>query len=83
MKKKGIKKVSIKMKNKMAHSRRSCEDCFKEFHGGKLHGRKHCQSNKEGKWSAVIFTANLNLSTGSSASYGYGGVRGVWGSPWF
>lgn len=71
------------MKNKMAHSRRSCAGSFEESQGGNLHGRRHCQSNIEGKRSAVTSAANLSLTTGSSASCGYGGKRGVGGSPWF
>lgn len=63
------------MKNKMAHSRRSCAVPSRNSRW-ELACKKTLQSNMEGKWSAVTCTANLSLTTGSSASCGYGGKRG-------
>lgn len=62
MEKKGIKKSSKKMKSKTSHSRRSCADCFKEFRLGNWDGRRHCQNDKEDKWSSIIFGCRCQSS---------------------
>lgn len=68
--KKGIRKARLQMKNKTAHSRNSCANCFKEFPHGILGERRHCQSNTEVSEVEVSSIADLRLCAGPPASCG-------------